>query len=44
MRTLTPATGALQGDEWQVYALPQKEISYSEQVLADTSRWRAATT
>ena len=36
VRTLTPATGALQGDEWQVYALPQKEISYSEQVLADT--------
>ena len=36
VRTLAPATGALQGDEWQVYALPQKEISYSEQVLADT--------
>ena len=36
VRTLTPANGALQGDEWQVYALPQREITYSEQVLSDT--------
>lgn len=36
VRTLTPASSAVQGDDWQVYALPHNEISYSEQVLADT--------
>jgi DNA-binding transcriptional MocR family regulator len=36
VRALTPATSAVQGDDWQVYALPPDEISYSEQVLADT--------
>jgi 2-aminoadipate transaminase len=36
VRTLTPAASAIQGDDWQVYALPPEEISYSEQVLADT--------
>jgi 2-aminoadipate transaminase len=36
VRALTPATSAVQGDDWQSYALPHDEISYSEQVLADT--------
>jgi 2-aminoadipate transaminase len=36
VRSLTPATSAIQGDDWQVYALPPEKISYSEQVLADT--------
>ena len=36
VRNLAPASSAVQGDDWQVYALPPEEISYSEQVLADT--------
>ena len=36
VRSLTPASSAIQGDDWQVYALPPEKISYSEQVLADT--------
>jgi 2-aminoadipate transaminase len=36
VRSLAPASSTLQGDDWQVYALPQDEVSYSEQVLADT--------
>jgi 2-aminoadipate transaminase len=36
VRTLTPASSIFQGDDWQVYALPQEDVSYSEQVLADT--------
>jgi 2-aminoadipate transaminase len=36
VRTLAPAGSASHGDDWQVYALPPDEISYSEQVLADT--------
>jgi 2-aminoadipate transaminase len=36
VRTLTPASSASHGDDWQVYALPPDEPSYSEQVLADT--------
>ncbi|MGH2796768.1 MAG: PLP-dependent aminotransferase family protein [Thermoleophilaceae bacterium] len=36
VRALTPASSASHGDDWQVYALPPDEISYSEQVLADT--------
>jgi 2-aminoadipate transaminase len=36
VRTLTPAASALQGDDWQLYALPPDEMSYSERVLADT--------
>jgi DNA-binding transcriptional MocR family regulator len=36
VRSLAPASSTLQGDDWQVYALPQVEVSYSEQVLADT--------
>jgi 2-aminoadipate transaminase len=36
VRSLAPASSTLQGDDWQVYALPPDETSYSEQVLADT--------
>jgi DNA-binding transcriptional MocR family regulator len=36
VRSLTPAGSAAHGDDWQVYALPPDELSYSEQVLADT--------
>ncbi len=36
VRTLAPASSTFQGDDWQVYALPQQDVSYSEQVLADT--------
>ena len=35
VRTLAPASSAEHGDDWQVYALPPDDISYSEQVLAD---------
>jgi 2-aminoadipate transaminase len=35
VRALTPASSASHGDDWQVYALPPDEVSYSEQVLAD---------
>jgi DNA-binding transcriptional MocR family regulator len=35
VRALTPAGSASHGDDWQVYALPPDEITYSEQVLAD---------
>jgi DNA-binding transcriptional MocR family regulator len=36
VRALTPASAASHGDDWQVYALPPDEVSYSEQILADT--------
>jgi DNA-binding transcriptional MocR family regulator len=36
VRALAPASSAAQGDDWQVYALPQDEPSYPEQVLANT--------
>src|SRR5215213_8073655 len=35
VRTLTPAVAADEGDDWQLYALPEWEPSYSEQVMAD---------
>jgi 2-aminoadipate transaminase len=35
VRALAPAGSAEHGDDWQVYALPEHELSYSEQVLAD---------
>jgi DNA-binding transcriptional MocR family regulator len=35
VRTLSPAVAIDQGDDWQLYALPQREPSYSQQVLAD---------
>src|SRR3954470_12870276 len=33
--TPSPAVAADQGDDWQLYALPDREPSYSEQVMAD---------
>ena len=36
VRTLAPASSTVAGDDWQVYALPPDELSYSEQVLADS--------
>src|SRR5215208_3052521 len=35
VRTLVPAGSAELGDDWQLYALPEHELSYSEQVLAE---------
>jgi 2-aminoadipate transaminase len=35
VRTLAPAGSAELGDDWQIYALPEHELTYSEQVLAD---------
>jgi 2-aminoadipate transaminase len=35
VRTLAPAGSAELGDDWQLYALPEHELSYSEQVLAE---------
>jgi 2-aminoadipate transaminase len=36
VRTLPPASSTSHGDDWQVYALPPDEMTYSEQVLSDT--------
>jgi DNA-binding transcriptional MocR family regulator len=36
VRSLAPASSAEHGDDWQVYALPPREITYPEQVLADS--------
>jgi 2-aminoadipate transaminase len=36
VRALTPASSSAHGDDWQVYALPPDELTYAEQVLADT--------
>ena len=35
VRSLAPAGSTELGDDWQVYALPDREIAYPEQVLAD---------
>ena len=35
VRTLVPAGSADLGDDWQIYALPEHEESYSERVMAD---------
>src|SRR5918992_1783080 len=35
VRALVPAGSTEHGDDWQVYALPEHELTYSEQVLAD---------
>ena len=35
VRTLAPAGSAELGDDWQLYALPEHDLSYSEEVLAD---------
>jgi DNA-binding transcriptional MocR family regulator len=36
VRALAPAGAVAHGDDWQVYALPPEDVSYSEQILADT--------
>ena len=35
VRSLVPARSEEHGDEWQVYALPEHELSYPERVLAE---------
>ena len=35
VRALAPAASAEGGDDWQIYALPEREVTYPEQVLAD---------
>jgi 2-aminoadipate transaminase len=35
VRSLAPAGSAEHGDDWQVYTLPPREITYPQQVLAD---------
>ena len=35
VRTLAPGRQRGAGDDWQLYALPERELTYSEQVLAD---------
>ena len=35
VRSLAPARSEEHGDEWQIYALPEHELSYPEQVLAE---------
>ncbi len=42
VRSLAPARSEEHGDEWQVYALPEREPSYPEQVLAEvmSSGWQ----
>jgi DNA-binding transcriptional MocR family regulator len=35
VRSLVPAASAEGGDDWQLYALPEREVTYPEQVLAD---------
>jgi 2-aminoadipate transaminase len=36
VRSLAPAGSSEYGDDWQVYTLPQRELTYPEQVLADS--------
>src|SRR5436190_24155575 len=37
VRALAPAAAAADdGDDWQIYALPQREVRYAEQILADS--------
>jgi DNA-binding transcriptional MocR family regulator len=42
VRSLAPARSEEHGDDWQVYALPDREPSYPEQVLAEvmSSAWQ----
>src|SRR5947208_13655877 len=35
VRTLAPAADERHGDDWQIYALPDRPLSYAEQVLSD---------
>ncbi|MFL5827776.1 MAG: PLP-dependent aminotransferase family protein [Thermoleophilaceae bacterium] len=38
VRAVTPATAAEEGDDWQTYVLPDRPLSYREQVLDDAFR------
>jgi 2-aminoadipate transaminase len=38
VRTLVPATDERPGDDWQIYALPDRQVTYGEQVLGDAFR------
>src|SRR5919106_814971 len=37
VRALTPAAGE-SGDDWQIYVLPDRPITYAEQIMADAFR------
>ena len=41
VRSLTPAAGDQYGDDWQTYALPDRPITYGQQVLEDAFRLAA---
>src|SRR3954449_13245132 len=38
VRTLVPAASEEQGDDWQVWAMPDRPATYSEQVMDDAFR------
>src|ERR687887_658202 len=38
VRTLAPAADERHGDDWQIYALPDRPLSYAEQVTGDAFR------
>src|SRR4051812_30335577 len=38
VRSLAPAAAEERGDDWQIYAMPDRPMSYSEQVLGDSLR------
>src|SRR4051812_6023392 len=38
VRTIVPAASDEQGDDWQVWALPDRPATYSEQVMDDAFR------
>ncbi len=38
VRTLAPAADERHGDDWQVYALPDRPVTYAEQVTGDAFR------
>jgi 2-aminoadipate transaminase len=39
VRALTPATAEEEGDDWQTYVLPDRPMTYREQVLSDAFRY-----
>src|SRR3954466_697544 len=38
VRTLAPAADERHGDDWQIYALPDRPLTYAEQVTGDAFR------
>ena len=38
VRTLAPAADERHGDDWQIYALPDRPMTYGEQILSDAFR------